>query len=127
MIASRVADDGAVSYARTVSSMRSQPRSHLLDYWPDAQQQAFFLKGTWRHVLLGTVGTSEEEEARQALVEQLYPRQQSEAEEPLEYALVDASACLKANLRFLLRSATVSHPFSYDGSPYQDGTGTLTP
>jgi len=43
------------------------------------------------------------------------------------FSFVDARRHLKENLKFLLRSATVNHPFSYDGSFYADGTGTFYP
>ncbi len=46
---------------------------------------------------------------------------------PTQHTFVDATAHIKQNLNFLLRSATVSRAFSYDASPYQNGQGTSDP
>ncbi len=56
-----------------------------------------------------------------------FPYSADEKNGGVGYTFVDARMHLKENLRFLLRSATVNHPFSYDASVHDDGTGTFYP
>jgi hypothetical protein len=41
------------------------------DYWPDAAQQAFYYNAISRHVMLGPVGTPEEEQVKQAMFKEV--------------------------------------------------------
>jgi hypothetical protein len=43
------------------------------DYWPDAEQLAFYFNGVGRQVFLGTVGLTEEETLKQAVLEAAFP------------------------------------------------------